>query len=191
MLDHVMITSGLLPGLYNCSNFPIFLKSQIKVISRQFLENWNFWKILENFSKIWFWTGQYFRNIIFDIYSGSQVLYNLKIIIFLRSKIPIKSFQIKFMSFHDFCQTSKLMPWFRNFQFCNFSNFKLVLSFRSICFYFVVCYLGSQVFRLGPILKDREGFLNWNIFHDTSSLVTDDFISVGDSYPTELLDSLD
>ena len=97
-----MITSGLLPGLYNCSNFPIFLKSQIKVISRQFLENWNFWKILENFSKIWFWTGQYFRNIIFDIYSGSQVLYNLKIIIFLRSKIPIKSFQIKFMSFHDF-----------------------------------------------------------------------------------------
>jgi len=118
-------------------------KLNFRLVSRRFWGRFckflqNFRKFWNFFSKIWFWTGQYFRNIIFYIYSGSQILYKLKIIIFLRSKIPIKSFQIKFMSFHDFYQSSKLMPWFRNFQILQFFKFsKLVLSFRSICFYFL------------------------------------------------------
>ena len=179
-------------------------KFNLRLVSRRFW-GWfckffrkifeNFRKILEFFfSKMWFWTGQYFRNIIFDIYSGSQILYNLKIIIFLRSKIPIKSFQIKFMSFHDFYQSSKLMPWFRNFQILQFLQiFKTgsIVSFH--LFLFFVCYLGKPSFQTWPDFERNLGGSSklkdfpWYLQFGGRRLL----ISVGDQSPTEPLDSLD
>ena len=93
-----------------------------------------------------------------------------------------------------FYQSSKLMPWFEKIQFCNFFfNFKLVLSFRSICFYFLFVIWEAKFSDLARFWKNggSSKLKGWTFPW---------YLQFGDRhlsgrchhwYPTELLDSLD